>query len=140
MALDAAAVYAIEALGLTVRNALAGVDADRVLLSGLDPRGRGEPAEPLAHGLPPRLPDLVRGLTRFRGPGRLVVARYGDGDAAALRLAPRRRAAARAAALVEMPLGKGRVVLFGFRPQYRGQSRVTYPALLNALFLSAAQR
>jgi hypothetical protein len=43
------------------------------------------------------------------------------------------------AALVEVPLGKGRVVLLGFRPQYRAQSRVTYPAFLNPLYLSAAE-
>ncbi|HYG79233.1 MAG TPA: M14 metallopeptidase family protein [Pyrinomonadaceae bacterium] len=37
------------------------------------------------------------------------------------------------AALVEVRLGKGRIYLFGFRPQYRGQSLATYPLFLNAV-------
>ncbi|HEV7643421.1 MAG TPA: M14 family zinc carboxypeptidase [Pyrinomonadaceae bacterium] len=37
------------------------------------------------------------------------------------------------AALVSINIGKGKIVLFGFRPQYRGQSLATFPLFFNAV-------
>jgi hypothetical protein len=65
----------------------------------------------------------VRVVARFAPADRLLVSGWLLGTD---RLAGK-------AALVEVVKGKGRVVLFGFRPQYRGQSLATLPFLLNAL-------
>ena len=40
-------------------------------------------------------------------------------------------------ALAEVSYGKGKIVLFAFRPQHRGQTHATFPLLFNALYLSA---
>ena len=53
-------------------------------------------------------------------------ARYPDGADSGIRMAAGRELLAGQAALVDARLGKGHVILFGMRPQYRGQSYQTF--------------
>jgi hypothetical protein len=139
VALDSATGFAIDELALPVRNVLAGVPPAAFFCPGSILEARADATHPLAHGLPETTPVWFEGSPAFEVERGAVVLRYEDDDPllsgwllGGARLKGR-------AALAEVPLGEGRVVLFGFRPQYRAQSRVTYPALLNALYLSAAE-
>jgi hypothetical protein len=139
VALDSAAVFAIDHLQLPVKNSLAGVEPTVFFCPGSILAARADAVHPLAHGLPETTPVWFEGSPAFDVENGSVVLRYEAEDpllSGWLLGGARLRGKA---ALAEVPLGKGRVVLFGFRPQYRAQSRVTYAALLNALYLSAAE-
>jgi hypothetical protein len=43
------------------------------------------------------------------------------------------------AAVVNVDMSPGRIVLFGLRPQHRAQTHATFPMLFNALYLAAAE-
>jgi Zinc carboxypeptidase len=139
VALDSATAYAIEALKLPVKNALAGVDSKSFFCPGSILRVSVDTRQPIAHGLPEVLPVWFEGSPAFETAGGTALARYGDEDPLLSGFLLGGERLRGRAALVEAPLGRGKVVLFGFRPQYRAQSRVTYAALLNALYLSAAR-
>jgi hypothetical protein len=44
------------------------------------------------------------------------------------------------ASVLDIPSGKGRVVLLGFPVQFRGQSHGTFKLLFNAIFYGASER
>jgi hypothetical protein len=139
VALNSATELMIEQLDLPVRDALADLEPTDFYCPGAILAVRTDSSRPLAHGLPEHLPIWFQSSPAFETDEGAVIARYADEEpllSGWLHGADRLRGRA---AFVEVPRGKGRVVLIGFRPQYRAQSHVTYAALLNALYLSAAR-
>ena len=139
--LNDASRFAVEQLLLPVRNVLEGVADDEFYAPGSIFRIELDPNDPIARGMPVQSVAWYEGGPAFDvldSSAVRVVARYpADGDKVLLSgwvLHPERVAGR--AALVEVKLGTGRVVLFGFRPQYRGQSIATYPLLFNSLQLA----
>ena len=93
---------------------------------------------PLAAGMPDTAAVYFTNSTTFDVPAgstARIVARYPQRAEDILLSGYLQGAAniAGKAALVEAPLGRGRVVLFGFRPQHRGQAVGTFKLLFNAL-------
>jgi hypothetical protein len=139
LAFNEASNYAIEALGLPVTNALAGVRPSDFYAPGSLIRVEFDRGKALARGLTsPQsvvwfeaspafdVTDASRATVVARYPALetdLLVSGWLLGGA---KLAGK-------AAMVDVKRGNGRVVLFGFRPQYRAQSMSTFPLVWNAL-------
>jgi hypothetical protein len=93
---------------------------------------------PLAAGMPDTAAVYFTNSTTFDVPAgstARVIARYPQ-RAEDILLSGYLQGAAQIAgkaAMVEAPVGRGRVVLFGFRPQHRGQAVGTFKLLFNAL-------
>src|SRR5881296_3849495 len=141
VALNDASRFAVEHLLLPVRNALESVADDEFYAPGSIFRLELDPSDPIARGMPAQSVAWYESGPAFEvldSSAARVVGRYpADADKVLLSgwaLHPERVAGR--GAVVEAKLGTGRVVLFGFRPQYRGQSIATYPLLFNSLRLT----
>lgn len=144
IALNDACAFAIAALELPVTNALDGLSNLEFYAPGSIFRLRLDTDHPLAEGMPAETIAWFESGPAFdvRDPTRArIVGRYPTAAGEVL-LSGWVLGAAHIAgkgALVEVRRGRGKVVLFGFRPQYRGQSQATFPLLFNALRASARE-
>lgn len=130
--------WAIDAFDLPVRDASADLDEQAFYAPGSIFRLELDAAHPLARGTPTQTIAWFEESPLFAvtDSARIkVVASYPRQPSAVLLsgwvLGPEH--AAGRPALIEAPVGRGRVILFGFRPQYRGHSIATLPLFFNAL-------
>ena len=151
--LDGASDFAIAQFGLPLRNVTAGLADRTFFIPGSLIRASVDTAHPLAFGMRDEVAtQFVRSrafetvsLPRTREGGREttmepppanveVIARYAEEDILMSGWAlGEEDAIGGKIAMARVPMGAGEVVLFGFRPQFRGQPRGTYKLFLNAL-------
>ena len=141
LAFSSACDYVIENFNVPVRNALARTPASDFSVPGSLVRVKVN-EHPVTAGLPPEIAIYSDRNIAFdtMPPGnelqRWVLLSYPD-DARDVLLSGWINGAehlTRKAAAVALTYGKGRIVLYGFRPQHRGQTHATFPMVFHALW------
>ena len=138
VALNEGSRFAVQALLLPVRNVLEGLPDDDFYAPGSIFRIQLDPNHPVSRGVPWQTVAWFEHSPAYEvldTTAVQVIARYPADPQRVLAsgwVVHPERIAGRAA-LVEVKRGAGRVILFGFRPQYRGQAIATYPLLFNSL-------
>jgi hypothetical protein len=133
---DRACDLATEQLELPVRNAVKGIDRTEFFVPGSIVAVTVDGAHPLGYGMPARAAAYFQKSRAFdvAAADAKVVARYVDTNVLMSGWMVGERHMAGKAAIVEVPLGSGRVVLLGFSPYYRAQPHGTFKLLFNALY------
>ncbi|HEX8162630.1 MAG TPA: M14 family metallopeptidase [Pyrinomonadaceae bacterium] len=139
---DAATELAVKRFKLPLKNVLEGVRSSEFYCPGSVLRLDVDTASPLARGLARETDAYFINSSAFDLAGDdarsvRVVARYSERDVLRSGWLLGEKYLAGKIALAEVALGRGRVVLFGFRPQHRGQTWGTLPFLWNALSAGA---
>ncbi|HKS40759.1 MAG TPA: hypothetical protein VJX74_09075, partial [Blastocatellia bacterium] len=146
--LNEASNFAIQQLGVSVKNALEGVPAKDFYCPGSILKIKFDPKNPLTRAAPTLESTTDESIAwvedalafETTGDDARIVARFSDTKEVLLSgwLLGAEKIANKGA-IVEARRGRGRIVMFAFRPQYRGQSIATLPFLFNAIQNSVSE-
>ncbi len=139
IALGGATDFAIDKLGLPIRNVVANKPAKEFFCPGSTLRARFDDSHPLAYGMPSEGLVLFLYSPAFEiipnpfNERYEVIASYMDRDILQSGWLVGEENLANRAAMISAKCGEGRAILIGFRTQHRAQTHGTFKLLFNAL-------
>ncbi|HLL13826.1 MAG TPA: hypothetical protein VK388_01990, partial [Pyrinomonadaceae bacterium] len=137
---DAASELVIKRFNLPLQNVLEGVKSSEFYGPGSILKLDVDTSHPLARGFGKEVDAYFINSSAFTIPNGAktnirIVATYAERDVLRSGWLLGEKLIAGKIALAEVPFGKGRIVLFGFRPQHRAQTWGTFPFIWNAIML-----
>lgn len=142
VALNNAALFAIDQLHLPVTNVIADLESEDYFMSGSILSMEVDPAHPVMSGMPSRAKVVVERSPVFsttEGFEGLVMAKYpADGSPLLSGYLLGDEHIRGYAAAVDVAHGEGRVLLLGMKPQWRGQPFGNFRILFNAVLYTSA--
>ncbi|MBM3756141.1 MAG: peptidase M14 [Acidobacteria bacterium] len=129
--LNKSSEYAAQRLGIEAKNVLSGVSNRDFYCPGSLLNVRMKQGHPLSYGLPAEFAIWAEASPAWDSPH--SAANYAATKVLASGWLLGEQHIAGKSALLDVPVGKGRAILFGMRPQYRAQSYLTFKLLFNAL-------
>jgi hypothetical protein len=132
---DASCELPIKQFNLPIRNVLEGLKSSDFYCPGSIVALELDNKNPIASTLPTILPSYFINSSAFEStdPSVRVIARYAKDNVLRSGWLLGEDRLRGQIALAEVSLGKGRIVLFAFRPQHRGQTWSTFPLIWNAI-------
>ncbi len=131
--LNHASDLAIQDLGVNAQDNLRGVATKDFYSPGSLLNVRLDTRSPLAYGMPSEITLWSEQSPAWDAPAEYVVARYPEKGILASGWLLGEKYLAGKAALIDVPMGSGHIVMFGMRPQYRSQSYQNFKLFFNAL-------
>ena len=156
---DAACDFAIQQFGLPVENVTKNLSSSSFFIPGSLVRINIDTSSQLGFGMQA---ETAASFSRSRAFKRVIKQRKGEGGNEDTKKAPEPKVEIivryaksdilmsgwakgqdkylkNNAALMDVTLGEGNIILFGFRPQFRGQPRGTYKLIFNAIYKGAME-
>ena len=136
IAWDDASRLLVHHLKLPVSNPLARMSSSDFFAPGSLLKIEVDNCHPIGFGMPESAAALYMNGPAYKVEKGDTIARFSEEDTLLSGLLIGQKRIAGLSALVSVPVGMGKIVLFGFRPHFRAQARGTYKLLFNSVYHS----